>query len=317
MNILGRDRQSYVAYQPSNGLEEARIRSVERYLDTVRSNLLFARSVLLVEGDAEEIMIPAMVKQIAGVSLDELGISLINIRSTGFENVAALFHDHRIQKRCGILTDLDAAFVDLSEVEGESQANLKFKARAARSQKSGLERKGLLDAFVDGNQWLEVFRSPHTFEVDLAAAGNSSMYVGLLGEIYTDASTIDKAKSELESGDIAVFGKRALTLAKAQGKGWFALKLADQLDPQTKIPEHILRALAFVQPNLTVEVWANIFGYRLRLMRNQAKFSDEILNEFGEQLDSYRQGTIDLQEIKEQFLTAFAADRINDLLNVY
>jgi putative ATP-dependent endonuclease of OLD family len=58
-----------------------------------------------VEGDAEEILIPILVKRVLGVSLDELGISLINIRSTGFENVAVLFHDARIQKRCSIITD--------------------------------------------------------------------------------------------------------------------------------------------------------------------------------------------------------------------
>ena len=46
--------------------------------------------MILVEGDAEEILIPQMVKKAYGVSLDELGISLINIRSTGFKNVAQL-----------------------------------------------------------------------------------------------------------------------------------------------------------------------------------------------------------------------------------
>ena len=67
--------------------------NIQRYLDAVRSNLLFAKSVVLVEGDAEEILIPILVKKVLGVSLDELGISLINIRSTGFKNVAVLFHE--------------------------------------------------------------------------------------------------------------------------------------------------------------------------------------------------------------------------------
>jgi len=53
-----------------------------------------------------------LIKKVFGVSLDELGVSLINIRSTGFENVAVLFHDQRIRKRCAIVTDLDDAFID-------------------------------------------------------------------------------------------------------------------------------------------------------------------------------------------------------------
>ena len=40
---------------------------VQRYLDAVRSNLLFAKSVLLVEGDAEEILIPVMFKKVLGL----------------------------------------------------------------------------------------------------------------------------------------------------------------------------------------------------------------------------------------------------------
>ena len=63
---------------------------------------------ILVEGDVEEILIPIMIKKILGFSLDELGISLINIRSTGFENIALLFHSDRIKRKCikfiGVIT---------------------------------------------------------------------------------------------------------------------------------------------------------------------------------------------------------------------
>ena len=76
--------------KPATGLTPEEVGTIQRYLDAVRSNLLFAKSVVLVEGDAEEILIPIVVKTVLGVSLDELGISLINIRSTGFRNVAVL-----------------------------------------------------------------------------------------------------------------------------------------------------------------------------------------------------------------------------------
>ncbi|WP_406868457.1 ATP-dependent nuclease [Paraburkholderia fungorum] len=76
MNILGREGGRCEAYQPATGLEPREITSVQRYLDAVRSNLLFAKSVILVEGDAEEILIPSLVKAVMGVSLDELGISV-------------------------------------------------------------------------------------------------------------------------------------------------------------------------------------------------------------------------------------------------
>ena len=52
---------------------------IERYLDAKRSVLLFSKAVILVEGDGEELLIPSLVKQCFGVSLDELGIGLINV----------------------------------------------------------------------------------------------------------------------------------------------------------------------------------------------------------------------------------------------
>ena len=95
INILAKKQNFAEVYQPSTGLESENINEIQRYLDAVRTNLLFAKGVMLVEGDAEEILVPMMIKKVLGVSLDELGISLINIRSTGFENVAQLFCDNR------------------------------------------------------------------------------------------------------------------------------------------------------------------------------------------------------------------------------
>lgn len=111
---MGRHGAFCEAYQPARGLVPSQINSIQRYLDAVRSNLLFAKSVILVEGDVEEILIPILIKLVLGVSVDELGISVINIRSTGFKNVAVLFHNIRIKKRCAIITDLDQAFFDVT-----------------------------------------------------------------------------------------------------------------------------------------------------------------------------------------------------------
>jgi putative ATP-dependent endonuclease of the OLD family len=88
---------------------------IERYLDAVRSTLLFAKGVMIVEGDAELILIPNLVKKVLGISLDELGVSLINMTSAFFQNIAKIFHDDRICRRCAIITDLDKSIIELSE----------------------------------------------------------------------------------------------------------------------------------------------------------------------------------------------------------
>lgn len=80
---------------------------MERYLDSKRSVLLFSKGVVLVEGDGEEILIPNIIKTALGVSLDELGIGLVNVGSVSFEYIASLFSEERIQRSCAIVTDED------------------------------------------------------------------------------------------------------------------------------------------------------------------------------------------------------------------
>ena len=92
MNILSKNNYYTEVSNPTTGLDKNMYIKLERYLDAVRSTLLFAKGVILVEGDAEQILIPTLLKKIFGLSLDELGISLINIGSVGFENIAQIFH---------------------------------------------------------------------------------------------------------------------------------------------------------------------------------------------------------------------------------
>jgi len=56
---------------------------VERYLNATRSELLFARGVILVEGDAEEALLPGFAAA-TGRDLDELGITVVNVAGTNF-----------------------------------------------------------------------------------------------------------------------------------------------------------------------------------------------------------------------------------------
>ncbi|MFZ3287767.1 MAG: AAA family ATPase [Telluria sp.] len=314
INILGRHAGRCEAYQPSTGLTEPEIGNIQRYLDAVRSNLLFAKSVLLVEGDAEEILIPILVKQVLGVSLDELGISLINIRSTGFQNVAILFHDTRIRKKCSIVTDLDVSIIDTTPNADDSEATIKFKAKCKGSQEVGIARKAILEEFIKGNAWVNVFFAPNTFEVDLVTAGNAEAVVSVLGEVYKDPKTISESKIELESKDIAQYGRRVLTMAANQGKGWFALMLGKKVDHQTVIPGYILAAIFFAYPNITTEVWFNILSYRVRCIEQSKQFTAEVITDFRSKLHGFRRGDIDFAVIRNEMLATFTVDQINDIL---
>ncbi|MDO7363188.1 AAA family ATPase [Acinetobacter geminorum] len=265
MNIISRKVNFSETYQPSIGLSPKSINQVQRYLDAVRTNLLFAKGVILVEGDAEEILLPILIKIVFGVSIDELGISLINIRSTGFENVAQLFHNDRIRRKCAILTDLDRAICDTTILPSDNENVQKYKRKVEASQKSGGERKIVLDEFEKNNIWIKAFYADHTFEVDFIKAGNVSEVQNIVENVYTKTETCELAKAELESKDVAVYGRRVLTMAKQEGKGWFAILLGDVLSSGTKIPEYIIDALIFAKPDYSPSLIADIIEYRVKI----------------------------------------------------
>ena len=56
MNILGLNENHVDVFQPSNQLTPTDCGRIERYLNATRSTLLFAKGVILVEGEAELIL---------------------------------------------------------------------------------------------------------------------------------------------------------------------------------------------------------------------------------------------------------------------
>jgi putative ATP-dependent endonuclease of OLD family len=273
INILAKKLNYAEVFQPAKGLKSKSINQIQRYLDAIRTNLLFAKGVILVEGDAEEILIPQIVKKAFGVSLDELGISLINIRSTGFKNVAQLFHSDRIRRKCSILTDLDDAICDTTLIEGESEASKKYKTKVENSKIKGLERKAILDAFEKDNDWIKTFYAKYTFEVDFVMGGNAWEVEQIIDDVYVDKATIKLTKEELDDEDVAVFGKRVLTMANQEGKGWFAIMLGKHISYKTIVPDYIVEAIAFAKESYSKNIIADIIEYRVN---KNAKDDDKI-----------------------------------------
>lgn len=334
MNIIGLVDGNCEVFQPAKGLTNEQSGFVQRYLDAIRSNLLFARSVILVEGDAEEILIPILFKKSTGISLDEMGISLVNIRSTGFENIAMLFNDERIRKRCSIITDLDSAFFDTEIQEQDSKALKKKKRKAKGSEESGANRKLILDEFSDNNPWLSPFYAEHTFEVDFIKSSNSVYLKNIVEDVYVDPATKIKAKEELSNADIAISGMRALTMANHQGKGWFAITLGKAINFKVVIPEYILEAIRFAHGEFDPVLIFKILSYQFNSIKEHVAEGkkhmekadadgDMVLKErceayllpletgievFAPKWDVFDSATDDINEIKASFIADFPTE---------
>lgn len=282
MNILGRSVGFAQVYNPSSNLGKKDISRLERYLDASRTNLLFAKGVILVEGDAEHILIPELVRRVLGISLDELGISLINIGSTGFSNVATLFHDDRVNRKCSILTDNDISIVELPKKDEEDN---EFERKCRNSEISGIERKKKLDIFCEDNNWLQPFYAKHTFEVDFLMSGNSFEVYETVKNDYKQAARKKKVEDLLKNKDVAIAGKEVLRLADKFGKGWFAIMIAENIDNITEIPDYIIEAISFACPLIWDTTFEKMCLYRINSLSKRHYESDttdylEFLNKF-------------------------------------
>jgi putative ATP-dependent endonuclease of OLD family len=105
-------------------LNQGDYKFLERFLDATKANLFFARGVIIVEGDAENILIPT-IAEIIEKPLHEYGVSIVNVGSTAYKRYAKIFlrkdkddekySDDWLNVPVSIITDKDKKEVD--EVE--------------------------------------------------------------------------------------------------------------------------------------------------------------------------------------------------------
>jgi putative ATP-dependent endonuclease of OLD family len=82
---------------------------LQRFLDSTKANLFFAKGVIMVEGDAENILIPTLA-EIIDMPLHEYGVSIVNVNSTAFLRYANIFiraKGNELKIPVSVITDID------------------------------------------------------------------------------------------------------------------------------------------------------------------------------------------------------------------
>ncbi len=159
MTILSRPAgaRAPVARTPAAfDLEPAAVDHLRRFLDVTKASLLFARGVVLVEGVAEQLLLPELARRV-GVNLREAGISIINVGGVSFAPFAALYSSERLPYRCSLISDGDPPS---DSFEFETEGGEPLLSATARKLKEG------------ETDTMHVFLATKTFEWDLAFAGN-------------------------------------------------------------------------------------------------------------------------------------------------
>jgi putative ATP-dependent endonuclease of OLD family len=304
MNILSSRKNNALVQFPSSGVNPSECKKIERYLDATRSSVLFAKGVILVEGDAELILVPAMVESVFGVSMDELGLSIVNMSSTVFSHISNLFHPSRIQRYCAIVTDNDAPIEPLPAdplKDSPSQKAARQKLVNATNRIDGYRNSHAINKFAN------VFATTHTFEVALVPCIREEI-CSALKVLYTQAPARSSAQALIRSTDLPTYGKEVLRLADTFKKGWFALELAEHIKPTSIIPSYILEAIAFASSDsISLSISRNITANRLDHQTSNQAERDNLKA----RLKDPKQSTSD---ILDSFKNAFPEDPFTELL---
>ncbi len=208
---------------------------LERYLDVTRGEMVFARGVLLVEGDAEMFLLPKLA-QLNGYDLDELGITVCSVAGTNFKPYRKLLGERGLNVPHAVLTDYDPRDGDREGLGMSRARNL-------------LLASGVDDREFEGDEMSVaaehgIFLNDHTFEVDLFQAGQHRAIGYALRRLGRNPNMRGRGVDWADDPG-TLDTDRFLADVEAIGKGRFAQRLASTLRLRN-CPPYILHALAYV-----------------------------------------------------------------------
>lgn len=214
----GSDDETEVAAAAEASLDEVEWNDIERYLDATRAEMVFARRVLLVEGFAEQVLIPVLAEA-DDVDLDKAGITVCAIHGTHFASYVRFLEALEIE--WAVVTDGDPLAAGGSDGVKRAQRLMKALDEEGEPEDAG------------------IFVGDTTFEYDLfeASDGNREWFLEAMEAM---------APSQNLRVEVAEWHQNApdrddlLRVVARIGKGRLAQRLAQgSLDP----PSYVQQAL--------------------------------------------------------------------------
>lgn len=135
--ILLKDGKGYELAEDKTGLEKGDYLFLQRFLDSTKSNLFFAKGIIMVEGDAENILLP-VVADIIDHPLEKYGVSIVNVGSTAFLRYSRIMVRHNgntIRIPVSVVTDCDVEPYELHTQEDGTRIK-KFSEKVEESNQA-------------------------------------------------------------------------------------------------------------------------------------------------------------------------------------
>lgn len=224
---------------------EAEEEDLSRYLDVTRAEMVFARGVLLVEGDAERFLIPTLAEEL-DISLDEHGVSVCSVAGTNFQPYVKLL--------CALGIPF-AVITDFDMIDGKPRSYkrcLKL-TRTIDTARGGADTDGLIAAIKAIDNYDETYEK---FEEFGLFVNDSTLETEMFGGDYAEAMIATLREHNFSAERLALLdvwetkpadvdAKILIKMIEQMGKGRFAQRLASRIEGLT-VPHYIVSAINHV-----------------------------------------------------------------------
>ncbi|GBH30962.1 ATP-dependent nuclease [Sphingobium xenophagum] len=224
---------------------EAEQEDLSRYLDVTRAEMVFARGVLLVEGDAERFLIPTFAEEL-DISLDEHGVSICSVAGTNFQPYVKLL--------CALGIPF-AVITDFDMIDGKPRSYkrcLKL-TRTIDTARGGADTDGLIAAIKAIDNYDETYEK---FEEFGLFVNDSTLETEMFGGDYAEAMIATLREHNFSAERLALLdtwetkpsdvdAKILIKMIEQMGKGRFAQRLASRIEGLT-VPHYIANAINHV-----------------------------------------------------------------------
>lgn len=200
--------KTYSMAEKETKLSKSDYSFLERFLDATKSNLFFAKGVVIVEGDAENILLPTIAR-LLDRDLTDYGVSLVNVGGIGLRRYANIFQ--RAEEDNGLMdipvaciTDIDvmpdcAPVICINAITSVDRttwpANRRWKTTSDFTPAELQERRKEIEEKANG-QRVKSFVAEHwTLEYALSHAGLAREVYVAAKQAIKDAVDVPAARS--------------------------------------------------------------------------------------------------------------------------
>lgn len=260
-------------------------RFLERFLDATKANLFFAKGLIMVEGDAENLLIPAIAKLI-GKDLYQYGVSVVNVGSTAYKRYINIFK-RKDGKSLGmpisVISDLDVRALEYYDENSKDRKKPRYWLKD--DIRSELEN---ISTEVDYDAMSTVFGSISAFEEEVRLHKNANFRP--IGE------TIDHMKAILKEDKRVVLDEGILARIREEKR----MRLGNAINTdEIKIflPQSWTLEYEIAGSNLYRLLATAIKAAQMEKEHPELEMSDKILNQLWNNVtDDFPDGGIPTKE---------------------